>query len=168
MNPKNKPNGHGALLAKGRGANGGTISSRGMGRAASVRRKRTLRCKRRGFLRPAGAEREACAGCASGPGRKHAAPIGLAPLPGLATGAATQTLKAAGQANATREAVPGLEPLPIDGEAFVDAVRPLSPRKAKKLWITQRKLLTWRRISYIMLTIRSGTPPFHSRPKISV
>src|SRR6267378_5220342 len=41
MNPKNKPNGHGALLARG-GANGGTISSSGTGRAASVDHWRVL------------------------------------------------------------------------------------------------------------------------------
>src|SRR5258708_367877 len=68
MNSKNKPNGHGALLAKGSGANGSTISLSGMGRAASV----------------------------------DASELSVA--------------------NAAPEPVPGLEPLPIDGEAFVDAV----------------------------------------------
>src|SRR5258705_11475639 len=60
MNPKNKPNGHGALLERG-GANGGTISSSGTGRAASVDASDLSVANATASSAAAGAEREACA-----------------------------------------------------------------------------------------------------------
>src|SRR5713101_3585555 len=60
MNAKNKPNGHGALLARG-GANGGTISSSGTGRAASVDASDLSVANATASSAEAGAEREAYA-----------------------------------------------------------------------------------------------------------
>jgi hypothetical protein len=122
MNTKNKPNGHGALRAKGSGANGSTTSLSGMGRAASVDASELSVANAAASSVAAGAEREAYADVApaQGKGKRH-----------RAAGAASQshrkkrgkkTGKTAGSANAPRETVSGLEPLPIDGEAFVDAV----------------------------------------------
>jgi len=117
MNSKNKPNGHGALLAKGSGANGRTISLSGMGRAASVDASELSVANAAASSAAAGADREACADVApsQGEGRRR-----------RTTGAASRSRnkgdKGARRAKAQREIVPGLEPLPIDGEAFVDAV----------------------------------------------
>src|SRR5260370_24652630 len=121
MNSNINTNGHGALLAKGSGANGSTISLSGMGRAASVDASE-LSVANAAASSAVGAERETYADVApaQGKGKRH-----------RAAGAASQshrkkrgkkTGKTAGSANAPRETVPGLEPLPIDGEAFVDAV----------------------------------------------
>jgi hypothetical protein len=120
MNSKNKPNGHGALLAKGSGANGRTMLS-GMGRAASVDASELSVANAAASPAAAGADREACADVApsQGEGRRR-----------RTAGAASRSRNKGGNKNdkearetkAQREIVPGLEPLPIDGEAFVDAV----------------------------------------------
>ena len=61
MNAKNKPNGHGALLAKSSGPNGGTISSSGMGRAASVDASELSVANAEASSAAASADRKACA-----------------------------------------------------------------------------------------------------------
>jgi hypothetical protein len=126
MNSKNKPNGHGALLAKSSGANADTISLSGMGQAASVDASELSVANASASSAAARADRDARADVAQAQGEGKRS---------RADGAASQSHrkkrrkkkgkkagKKASSANATREIVPGLEPLPIDGEAFVDAV----------------------------------------------
>jgi hypothetical protein len=126
MNSKNKPNGHGALLAKSSGANGGTISFNGMGRAASVDASELSVANASASSAAARADREACAEVAQAQGEGKQSPVaGTASRShhkkrGKKKG--KKASKKASLANATREIVPGLEPLTIDGEAFVDAV----------------------------------------------
>ncbi len=126
MNSKNKPNGHGALLAKSSGANGGTVSLTEMGRAASVDASELSVANGAASSAVARADREACADVARSQGEgKRSSGAGTASRThhkkrGKKTG--TKAGKKAGSASSPREVVPGLEPLPIDGEAFVDAV----------------------------------------------
>jgi len=68
MNSKNKPNGHGALLAKSSGANGGTISLSEMGRAASVDASELSVANAMAPSAAARADREACADVAPAQG----------------------------------------------------------------------------------------------------
>ncbi len=68
MNSKNKPNGLGALRAKGSGANGSTTSLSGMGRAASVDASE-LSVANAAASSAVGAEREACADVAQALGK---------------------------------------------------------------------------------------------------
>jgi hypothetical protein len=119
MNSKNKPNGHGGLLAKSGGANGRTISMSGMGRAASVDASELSVANAAASPAAAGADREAYADVAQAPGKgKRRQTAGAA-----SRRKGKQTHKKAGAADAgPRAIVPGLEPLPVDGEAFVDAV----------------------------------------------
>src|SRR6266404_507321 len=118
MNPKNKPNGHGALLVKGSGANGRTISLSGMGRAASDDASELSVANAAASPAAAGADREAYADVARAPGKgKRRQTAGAA-----SHRKSKNADKAASATNAQREIVPGLEPIPIDGEAFVDAV----------------------------------------------
>jgi hypothetical protein len=121
MNTKNKPNGHGALRAKGSGANGPMTSLSGMGRAASVDASELPVAKAAASSAVASAGRKACADVAQAQGKGKRL---------RAAGAASRSHrkksgkkgKEASAAAAPREVPPGLEPLPIDGEAFVDAV----------------------------------------------
>ena len=119
MNPKNKPNGNGALLAKSGGANGGTISLSEMGRAASVDASELSVANAAASSAAARADREACAEVAQAQGEGKQSP---------AAGTASRShnekdgSKEAGASKGSRKLLPGLEPLPIDGEAFVDAV----------------------------------------------
>jgi hypothetical protein len=125
MNSKNKPNGHGALLAKGSGANGRTISLSGMGRAASVDASELSVANAAASSAAAGADREACADVAPSQGegrRRRTAGAASRSRNKSRNKGGNKNDKEAGQAKAPREIVPGLEPLPIDGEAFVDAV----------------------------------------------
>jgi hypothetical protein len=118
MNSKNKPNGHGALLAKSGGANGRTISLSGMGRAASVDASELSVANAAASPAAAGADREAYAEVAQAPGKgKRRQTAGAA-----SRRKGKEANKEASAANTSREIVPGLEPLPVDGEAFVDAV----------------------------------------------
>src|SRR5260370_11794243 len=118
MNPKNKPNGHGGLLAKSGGANGRTIALSGMGRAASVDASELSVANAAASPAAAGADREAYADVAQAPGKgKRHQTAGAA-----SRRKGKKAPRTATAANASREIVPGLEPLPIDGEAFVDAV----------------------------------------------
>src|SRR6266852_8426410 len=114
MNTKNKPNGRGALLAKGSGANGGTISLSGMGRAASVDATE-LSGANAAASSAVGAERETYADVAQvqGKGKRF-------PAAGTASRRNGKAPKTADQVR--REVPPASEPLPIDGEACVDAV----------------------------------------------
>jgi hypothetical protein len=112
MNSKNKPNGHGALLAKG-GANGRTMSLSGLDRAASVDASELSVANAAVSSAVAGAEREATAEVApsEGEGRRRLA------------GAASPRKRKEKNATEETKVVPGgSEPLPIDAEAFVDAV----------------------------------------------
>ncbi len=119
MSSKNKPNGHGALPAKGSGANGGTISLSGMGRAASVDASELSVANAAASSAAARADREACADVAQAPGKGKQSP---------AAGAASRSRrkkiggKETSAAKGPRKLLPGMEPLPVDGEAFVDAV----------------------------------------------
>ncbi|HEY4818948.1 MAG TPA: hypothetical protein VIH67_16090 [Candidatus Acidoferrum sp.] len=121
MNAKNKPNGHGALLAKSSGANGRTISLSGMGGAASDDASELSVANATASSAAAGAEREACADVAPAQDKGRRS---------RSAGAASRSHKNGGKkndkeaspANTRRDVAPGLEPLPIDGEAFVDAV----------------------------------------------
>src|SRR5258708_26868501 len=84
MNTKNKPNGHGALRAKGSGANGSTTSLSGMGRAASVDASELSVANAAASSAAAGTEREACADVAQvqGEGRRSPAAGTASPAPG--------------------------------------------------------------------------------------
>jgi hypothetical protein len=125
MNPKNKPNGHGALLARG-GANGGTISSSGTGRAASVDASDLSVANATASSAAAGAEREAYADVAQGEGEgERLVSATVASQSPKKSGKGVR--QRAGDVDITapkrlRKVPPGREPLPVDGEAFVDAV----------------------------------------------
>jgi hypothetical protein len=128
MNSKNTPNGHGALLAESSGANGGTISSSGLGRAASVDASELSVANAEASSAAASADREACAEVAPAHGGRRRSRSARAAS--LSHEKSAKNDKArnknkdgkASKAAARREVVPGLEPLPIDAEAFVDAV----------------------------------------------
>jgi hypothetical protein len=125
MNPKDRPNGHGALLARS-GANGGTNSSSGPGRAASVDASDLSVANATASSAAAGAEREACADVAQveGEGEQLVTATAASQSPRRSGRAVRQ---GSGDVGITapkhlRKVPPGCEPLPIDGEAFVDAV----------------------------------------------
>jgi len=149
MNTKNKPNGHGALSAKGSGANGSTISLSGMGRAASVDASELSVANAAASSAAAGTEREACADVAQvqGEGRRS-------PAAGTASRRNGKAPKTADQVR--REVPPASEPLPIDGEAFVDAVHrrvdlvlvEVKLLKSKDDKIAQRELAYLRELRY--------------------
>jgi len=122
MNAKNKPNGHGALLAKSSGANGGTISLSEMGRAASVDASELSVANGAASSAATRADREACAEVAQAQGEGKQSPAAGTVSRTHRKKRGKKTGKKTGSANPQREVVPGLEPLPIDGEAFVDAV----------------------------------------------
>src|SRR5216684_4600684 len=149
MNTKNKPNGHGALRAKGSGANGPTTSLSGMGRAASVDASELSVANAAASSAAARADREACADVAQaqGKGKRLRAAGAASRRNGKAPKTADQV---------RREVPPASEPLPIDGEAFVDAVhhrvdlvrlevKLLHSRDAK---IVQRELAYLRELRY--------------------
>ncbi len=124
MNAKNKPNGHVALQARSRRANGRAMSLSGLGRAASDDASELSVADATAVSAAAGAEREAYADVAPAEGegkqlvveKAHAASRSL-------KGRRNKTHKEANSGDAARrETVPGLAPLPVDGEAFVDAV----------------------------------------------
>jgi hypothetical protein len=113
MNPKNKPNGHGALLAKSSGANVRTISLSGMGGAASDDASELSVANAAASSAAAGADREAYA---------DVAPAGGTGKWRSSTGAASPRINKEEAAKTKRKVPGGSEPLPIDAEAFVDAV----------------------------------------------
>ncbi len=155
MNSKNKPNGHGALRAKGSGANGSTTSLSGMGRAASVDASELSVANATASSAAARADREAYADVAQvqGEGRRS-------PAAGTASRSHRKNSgkkgKEASAAAAPREVPPGLEPLPVDGEAFVDAVHrrvdlvlvEVKLLKSKDDKIAQRELAYLRELRY--------------------
>ena len=124
MNAKNKPNGHGALQVRSRGANGGAMSMSGMGGAASDDASELSVANATAVSAAAGAEREAYADVAPAEGggeqfvieKAHAASQSLSEKDG------EKEKEETGVANSPRPIPPGSEALPIDGEAFVDAV----------------------------------------------
>jgi hypothetical protein len=120
MNSKNKPNGHAVRLAKERGADGTMLLSRQAGAASDDASEISVAIATASSA-VTGAEREAHADVAPGadPGKQltatsasqsHSTENGL-------NGHHDETA-----ANTSREIPPGTEALPIDGEAFVDAV----------------------------------------------
>src|SRR5216684_1556436 len=119
MNSKNKPNGHGALLAKGSDAKGGTISLSGMGRAASVDASELSVANAAASSSAVGAERETYADVAQVQGEGRRSPAAGTASPSDVKKNGSEEMSAL---TASRKIMPGLEPLPIDGEAFVDAV----------------------------------------------
>ena len=119
MNPKNKPNGHGALLAKSSGANGNAISLSELGRAASVDASELSVANGAASSAATRADREACAEVAQAQGKGKQSPAAGTVSRSHNTNDGGQ---GAGEVESSRKIPPGLEPLPIDGEAFVDAV----------------------------------------------
>ncbi len=158
MNPKNKPNGHGALLARG-GANGGTISSSGTGRAASVDASDLSVANATASSAAAGAEREAYADVApgEGEGERLVSPTAASQSPKKSgKGALQASSEVASAAKPLRTIPPGREPLPVDGEAFVDAVHAkvdlvrleVALLRSKDAKIRQRELAYLRELRY--------------------
>jgi hypothetical protein len=155
MNTKNKPNGHGALLARGSGANGSTVSLSGTARAASVDASDLSVANATAFSAAAGAEREAYADVAQVEGE------GRQPQTAVAASRSRnrrdkETPEEASAPKRSRRIPPGLEPLPIDGEAFVDAVHAkvdlveleVKLLKSKDEKIRQRELAYLRELRY--------------------
>src|SRR5258707_12055709 len=115
MNPKNKPNGHGALLARG-GANGGTISSSGTRRAASVDASDLSVANATASSATAGAEREAYADVAPGEGEGEQPQTAVAASQSPKKSSQGERQRA-GDVDSTapkrlRKVPPGREPLP--------------------------------------------------------
>ena len=122
MNSKNKPNGHGAVLAKSSGANGTTTSLSGIGRAASVDASELSVANAATSSVAAGADREAYADVAPSRGKGKRPQTAGAASRSRGKKSGKKKRKEAGKADARRVVLPALEPLPVDGEAFVDAV----------------------------------------------
>jgi hypothetical protein len=124
MNSRNRPNGYDALLANG-GANGRTVSSSGTGRAASVDASDLSVANAAASSAGAGAGREAYADVAQaeGDGKQPQTPVAASQSPRRnSRGTHPVVSDGASVAKRSRKIPPGLEPLPVDGEAFVDAV----------------------------------------------
>jgi len=158
VNSKNKPNGHGALLARG-GANGGTISSSGTARAASVDASDLSVANATASSAEAGAEREAYADVAQveGEGKQLVTATAASRSPKKSGKGTRQAASdGASAAKPLRRIPPGLEPLPVDGEAFVDAVHAkvdlvrleVALLKSKDAKIRQRELAYLRELRY--------------------
>jgi len=153
MNSKNKPNGHGALLAKSSGATAGAISLSGMGQAASVDASELPVANATACSAVASAGREACADVAQAQGEgKRSSAAGAASQ--SHQDGNTETSKPKGKGS--RKLLPGLEPLPIDGEAFVDAVHSrvdlvrleVKLLKSRDIKVVQRELAYLRELRY--------------------
>jgi hypothetical protein len=121
MNSKHKPNGHGGLLAKGGGATVSTVSLSGSARAASVDASDLSVANATASSAAAGAEREAYADVAPVEGEGKQPQTAVAASPSRRR-SGKETPEEASAAKPLRRIRPGLEPLPVDGEAFVDAV----------------------------------------------
>src|SRR6202040_282309 len=93
----------------------------GMGRAASDDASEFSVANATASTAAAGAEREACADVAPAEGEGKRPPTARAASRSR-NSRGNKNDKEASNAIARREVVPGLEPLPVDGEAFVDAV----------------------------------------------
>jgi len=123
MNAKNKPNGHGALQARSR-ANGSAMSLNGLGRAASDDASELSVANATAVSAAAGAERQAYADVApaEGGGERLVMEKANAASQSLTRNDDKREKEEAGAAKDPRPIPPGSEALPIDGEAFVDAV----------------------------------------------
>jgi len=115
MNAKNKPNGR-TLLANRGGAPGEMLLLRGVGRAASDDAREFAVASSVAGCAAASAGREACAEVAQAPGEGEQL-VGAAPQ----SHGATEPPGAEAEKDQSRVGR-GRKPLPIDGEAFVDAV----------------------------------------------
>ena len=152
MNSRNKPNGHGALLAN--GASSATISSTGMGRAASDDASDLSVANATASSAAAGAERDAYADVApvEGEGKQPQTAVAASRAPKRGD----ETPKEASAAKPLRRIRPGREPLPVDGEAFVDAVHAkvdlvqleVQLLRSKDAKIRQRELAYLRELRY--------------------
>jgi hypothetical protein len=169
MNPKNKPNGHGALLAKNSGANGSRISLSEMGRAASVDASELSVATGAASSAATRADREACAEVAQAQGE------GKRPRSARAASQSHNEKdgsKETGAPKGSRKLLPGLEPLPMDGEAFVDAVHAqvdlvrleVKLLKSKDEKIVQREVAYLRELRYG----KRAAPPDDEVPQIIV
>lgn len=155
MNSKNKPNGHDALLARGSSANASTISSNGTGRAASVDASDLSVANAAASSAGAGAERKAYADVAQVEGEGEQSQSALAASQSRKK-SGKDTLGEASAARPSRRIPPGREPLPVDGEAFVDAVHAkvdlvrleVQLLKSKDDKIAQRELAYLRELRY--------------------
>ena len=172
MNAKNKPNGHGPLRARSR-ANGSAMSLSGMGRAASDDASELSVANATAVSAAAGAERHAYADVAPAEGggerlvmeKAHAASQSL-------TQKDSEKEKESGAAKDPRPIPPGSEALPIDGEAFVDAVHSrvdlvlLEERllNSKDEKVAQRELAYLRELRYG----KHGPPSDDGPPQIIV
>ena len=126
MNSRNKPNGHGALLAKRSRVNGSAISLTGTGRAASDDASELSVANATASSAAAGAEREAYADVAQveGEGKQLQTVVAASQSP---KGSRRRPHREASDealvaSKPLRRIGRGREPLPVDGEAFVDAV----------------------------------------------
>ena len=121
MNSRNKTNGQAALLAKGRDSTGGALSLNGLGRAASDDASELSVANAAAASAAVRADRQACADVAQAgdPGKRRRA---RAASPSRTKKDSGEACADANAASAERETQPEIEPLPIDGEAFVDAV----------------------------------------------
>src|SRR5260221_5490802 len=116
MNSKNKPNGHGALLANGSGANGGTISLSGMGRAASDDASELSVANAAASSAAARADRDACADVARSQGEgKRSSGAGTASR----NPNEKDCSKASGAAKGSPKLLPSFEAPSVDGDAVV-------------------------------------------------
>ena len=124
MNPRNKSHGHGALLSKSRIGDGSAISLRGMGGAASDDASEISVANATASSAAAGAERKAYADVAPAEdeGKQLVTEKAHAASQFLNKKSGKETNKEAKAGNGRRRVPAGLEPLPVDGEAFVDAV----------------------------------------------
>ena len=121
MHAKNKLNGR-TLLANRSGAPGKTLLLNGIGRAASDDAREFAAASSVAVSAAASAGREACAEVAQAPGEgEQVSLVGAAPQSHGETGA-PKLAPAAKAPTRNRKVGPGEQPLPIDGEAFVDAV----------------------------------------------
>jgi len=116
MNAKNKPNGR-TLLAKRGGAPGEMLLLRGVGRAASDDAREFAAASSVAGSAAASAGREAYAEVAQAPGEGEQMLVGAAPQ----SHGATEQQGAEAEKDQSKVGR-GRKPLPIDGEAFVDAV----------------------------------------------
>ena len=116
MNAKNKPNGR-TLLANRGGAPGEMLLLRGVGRAASDDAREFAVASSVAGCAAASAGREACAEVAQAPGEGEQMLVGAAPQ----SHGATEQQGAEAEKDQSKVGR-GRKPLPIDGEAFVDAV----------------------------------------------
>jgi hypothetical protein len=121
MNSKNKPNGHAARLAKERGADGTMLLSRQAGAASDDASEISVAIATASSA-VTGAEREAYADVAPSEDDGKQLSTATPASQSQSQKGGKRKGKEASTTNAKRKIPPGTEALPIDGEAFVDAV----------------------------------------------